>query len=191
MPDRLETTINEAASAPGRERVLDPVSRISEVLFGLIMALTFTRTIDVASGGSEEVRTLLVGAVGCNIAWGIVDGVMYLLNVMVERGRGLMEQRAHGVPGVPAAPRLTARDWRGAVAVFLLVCLSTFPLVIPFLIVKDVRWALGISNAVAIAMLFGTGYSLARHGGLRPWVTGASMVVLGVLLVGIAIALGG
>ena len=174
-----------------REPVLDPVARISEVLFGLIMALTFTRTLDVASGGREEAATLLMGAIGCNIAWGIVDAVMYLMNELVERGRELMRQRELGLPGVPAAPRLTADDWRAAVAVFLLVCLSTFPLVIPFLIFKDVQFALVISNAVAIAMLFATGYALARHGGLRPWLTGFSMVLLGSTLVAIAIALGG
>ena len=49
-------------------RVLDPISRVSEILFGLIMALTFTGTISAASAGREEVRTLLVGAIGCNIA---------------------------------------------------------------------------------------------------------------------------
>ena len=177
--------------AADRDRILDPVSRISEVLFGLIMALTFTRTIDVASGGTEETRTLLVGAIGCNIAWGIVDAVMYLLNVMVERGRELMAQRAQGVAGLPAAPRLTLRDGQGAIAVFLLVCLSTFPLVIPFLVFQDVQFALWMSNLVAIVMLFATGHALARHGGLNPWITGFSMVLLGSALVGIAIALGG
>ena len=40
-------------------------------------------------------------------------------------------------------------------------------------------------------MMFAAGYYLARHGGYRPWLTGASVVVLGVVLVGIAIALGG
>ena len=184
----------EVAARPAgraREPVLDPVARISEVLFGLIMALTFTRTLDVASGGREEAAALLVGAIGCNIAWGIVDAVMYLLNELVGRGRDLMRQRELGLPGVAAAPRLTADDWRGAIGVFLLVCLSTFPLVIPFLVFKHVQLALVISNGVAIVMLFGTGYSLARYGGLRPWVTGVSMVGLGLTLVGIAIALGG
>ena len=32
-----------------RERLLDPVARMSEILFGLIMALTFTGTLDVAT----------------------------------------------------------------------------------------------------------------------------------------------
>ena len=190
----MQAQVTGASVAPAkpteRERILDPVERLSEILFGLIMAMTFTGSIHAAAE-HDEIRELLVGAIGCNIAWGIVDAVMYLMNTLVERGRELMRQRALQRSGVPAAPRLTAQDWRAAVGVFLLVCLSTFPLVIPFLIFKDVHWALVISNAVAIAMLFGTGYSLARYGGLRPWVTGFSMVVLGLVLVGIAIALGG
>src|SRR5512141_3259754 len=152
MPQLQDAGASRAATS--RERILDPVSRISEVLFGLIMALTFTRTLDVASGGGEEARMLLVGAIGCNIAWGIVDAVMYLMNTLVERGRELMRQRALQRPGVASSPRLTAQDWRGAVGVFLLVCLSTFPLVIPCLVFENVQFALKTSNAVAIAMLF-------------------------------------
>ena len=53
------------------DRILDPMDRISEVLFGLIMALTFTCTLGVAAA---EVRTMLIGALGCNLAWGIIDG---------------------------------------------------------------------------------------------------------------------
>ncbi|MGE5295986.1 MAG: VIT1/CCC1 transporter family protein [Solirubrobacterales bacterium] len=68
-------------------RVLDPVERISEVLFGLIMALTFTGSISVSASGPGEIHTMLVGAIGCNIAWGIVDMVMYFVTTLVERGR--------------------------------------------------------------------------------------------------------
>ena len=52
------------------ERPLDPMERISEVLFALIMALTFTCSFSVAEAGREEVRAMLVGALGCNLAWG-------------------------------------------------------------------------------------------------------------------------
>jgi VIT1/CCC1 family predicted Fe2+/Mn2+ transporter len=82
-------------------------------------------------------------------------------------------------------------DFIGACAVFLLVFLSTFPVVIPFIVFRDVHVALRASNAVAIAMMFMAGYWLARHGGYHPWRTGASVAALGVALVGIAIALGG
>jgi hypothetical protein len=69
--------------------MLSPIDRTSEVLFGLIMVLTFTGTISVASDGRDEVRELLWAAVGCNVAWGLVDAVMYWMNVLLERGHNL------------------------------------------------------------------------------------------------------
>lgn len=72
-----------------RKPVLDLPDRLSEVIFGLIMALTFTGSISVAEDGHAEIRTLLIGAIGCNAAWGLVDAVMYLLNTLLERRRGL------------------------------------------------------------------------------------------------------
>jgi VIT1/CCC1 family predicted Fe2+/Mn2+ transporter len=56
------------------------------VLFGLIMALGFTAAVRL---GHEEAdsRALFVGILGCNVAWGIVDGVMYVLAALFERGR--------------------------------------------------------------------------------------------------------
>lgn len=66
---------------------LDPIGRFSEILFGLIMVLTFTCAISVAEGSRATVGTLLIAALGCNLAWGIVDGVMYWIVQMVERGR--------------------------------------------------------------------------------------------------------
>ncbi|MBK7649456.1 MAG: VIT1/CCC1 transporter family protein [Flammeovirgaceae bacterium] len=69
--------------------VLNPVDRISEVLFGLIMVLTFTGAISVASDGREDIRELLWAALGCNVAWGLVDAVMYWMNVLLERGHAV------------------------------------------------------------------------------------------------------
>jgi hypothetical protein len=86
-----------AATHPPRDRrnrVLDPIARTSEALFGLIMALTFTGTLGAATAGREEIRTLLVGMIGCNIAWGLVDAVMFLMTSLTERGRGLLMLRA-------------------------------------------------------------------------------------------------
>ena len=60
------------------KRVLDPIDRISEVLFGLIMVLTFTGSLSVAESGRDDVRTMLIGALGCNLAWGIIDAMLYL-----------------------------------------------------------------------------------------------------------------
>src|SRR5256885_2262829 len=96
------------------KRVLEPIDRVSEVLFGLIMVLTFTGSLSVAEAGRDDVRTMLIGALGCNLAWGIIDGVLYL-----------------------------------------------------------------------------TGYAFGRMTGRHPWLVGISMVVLGLILVGLTMALGG
>ena len=78
-----------AALATSDGRILDPIDRVSEVLFGLFMVLTFTGTLSVATAGREDVRTMLIAAIGCNIAWGFVDGVMYILRTLVTRGRSV------------------------------------------------------------------------------------------------------
>lgn len=67
--------------------VLSPGDRIAEILFGLIMVLTFTGAISVSNDGRQEVRDLLWAALGCNVAWGLVDAIMYWMNVLVDRGR--------------------------------------------------------------------------------------------------------
>ena len=67
------------------DAVLNPVDRISEVLFGTIMVLSFTGAISAATDGRQEIRELLWAALGCNVAWGLVDAIMYLMNVVLER----------------------------------------------------------------------------------------------------------
>lgn len=78
---------SDAVEQAGRKSVLDPVDRVSEILFGLLMALTFTGAVSVASDGQEELRTMFIAALGCNIAWGLVDGVMYIIQGIVARAR--------------------------------------------------------------------------------------------------------
>ena len=90
-----------------------------------------------------------------------------------------------------AHPGLTGRDWQGAIGVFALVVAATFPVVVPFAVIDDVRVALRISNVLAVASLFLCGFLFGQHAGLPPWLTGLVMVVVGVALVAIAIALGG
>ena len=213
----------------GSARVLDPVDRISEVLFGLFMVLTFTGTLSVASASRDAVRTMLVAAIGCNIAWGFVDGVMYVMRNVVSRGRQAKLVRA--VRGadrpepaqrliadeigplsaalgtadlervrqwivaqpVQAGPvvRVTGRDLRGAVEVFLLVFFSTFPVALPFVFIADPGTAKRVSAAVAIAMLFLCGYGWGLYAGLKPWRTGLVMVLVGLGIEAVVIALGG
>lgn len=92
------------------KRVLDPVSRISEILFGLIMVLTFTGSLSVATAGRAEVREMLVGALGCNLAWGIIDGILYLMGVLAEKGRGLSALRAVHASSDPERGRAVVAD---------------------------------------------------------------------------------
>jgi hypothetical protein len=78
--------IKELQEGPGA-RLLDPIERNSEILFGLFMVLTFTGTLSVATAGQEDVKLMLVAAIGCNIAWGFVDAVMFVLRNLVQRAR--------------------------------------------------------------------------------------------------------
>jgi hypothetical protein len=170
-----------------RRRVLDPVDRSSEVLFGLIMALTFTGTISVAEADREEVRSMLVAALTCNIAWGLVDGVMYVVTALVQRAReagpGEIDPRPHAY--------LHADDFRGALGVFLLVVLATIPVALPFVFIHEAHRAMRVSNGIALVMLFAGGWSLARHSGLSPLRLGTGMLLIGTVLVLATIALGG
>ena len=59
--------------------ILEPMDRIAETLFGVIMALTFTCTLGVEIGDDIKVRTMLIAALGCNLAWGIIDAGVYLI----------------------------------------------------------------------------------------------------------------
>ena len=64
------------------------------MLFGLIMVLTFTGSLSIAEAGRDDVRAMLIGALGCNIAWGIIDGILYLMGSLAEKGRNLAAYRA-------------------------------------------------------------------------------------------------
>jgi len=211
------------------KRVLTPNERISEILFGLIMVTTFTGSLSVATAGSDDVRAMLIGAVGCNLAWGIIDAILYLMGCLAEKGHNLRTFRkvrsaadhaaarlaiSGALPPLVASvlqpeefkaiherllqlpePRhfvsLSKEDWIGALGVFLLVFLATFPVAIPFLIMQNATPALRVSNTIAVFMLFVLGYAFGRCVGHRPWLYAVSMVILGVALVALTMALGG
>jgi hypothetical protein len=210
--------------------VLSPVDRISEMLFGLLMALTFTGAVSVAESGKAEIRTMFVAALGCNLAWGLVDAVMYLVRTVTERGRlitlvravrdardeqagrtvveqslsrvaaGLVSpaeieavrSRIIALPSVPAKPHLGWRDLAVALQIFFIVVVTTFPVVLPFIVLQhDVAMAKKVSSAIALAMLFLGGLGLGRYAGYGSWRVGLIMVGLGTALVVAINALGG
>jgi hypothetical protein len=231
-PQSHETPFN--LSLPGADlsaatqsgRVLEPMDRIIEVLCGLIMVLTFTLATPLS--GRSDVRSMLVAALGCNLAWGIVDATVYLMMQLTERRSGLRALKAlrkvtdpaaahrivrDALPPVLAAvlypadveairrrldrlpepdgPHLSKKAWRGALGVFLLVFLSTLPVVVPFAFIGDVQVARRCSNLIAVGMLFITGYAFGRVAGYHPVLVGLTMVVFGSALVLTTIALGG
>jgi hypothetical protein len=210
-------------------RVLDPIYRVNEVLFGLIMVLTFTGSLSVAEAGRDDIRKMLIGALGCNLAWGLIDGLFYLMGSLADKGQNLMTYlavrkasdpqhaqrliagrlpplvasvlepaeleamrlRLKQLPEPPGRASLNREDWLGAVGIFLLVFLSTFPVVIPFIFMQSTLPALRVSNAIAIVMMFIAGYSYGRLTGYHPLRVGIAMVVLGALVVSATIKLGG
>jgi VIT1/CCC1 family predicted Fe2+/Mn2+ transporter len=93
-------------AAPARKRLLDPWDRVSEALFGIIMVLTFTGSLSVAESDRSDVRTMLIGALGCNIAWGIIDGILYLMGCLNERGIGIRALRSLKSAGTSAEARV-------------------------------------------------------------------------------------
>src|SRR4029450_2673084 len=74
------------------------------------MALTFTTTFEVATSGHADVRTMLIGALGCNLAWGVVDGVMFVVTRAVEKHRFHFQLRALQQAAADDAPRLLERE---------------------------------------------------------------------------------
>jgi hypothetical protein len=217
----------DRANIMTRNQPLDPVSRATEILFGLIMVLTFTASLNVAEAGRSDVRLMLIAALGCNLAWGLIDAAMYLLSVRAEGAishqaltrvrlastSALARREIRSVlpafmsnmfdegdlervrlqlvsEGAAEPSRLTLADWRAALAVFLLVFISTLPVALPFLLIDDPQRALWASHTIAIGSLFLAGYSLGQHW-RRPLRVGLAMVVLGLLLVAIALILGG
>jgi len=208
--------------------VLDPMERMSELLFGLIMALTFTCAMGVATADSMETRSMVIAALGCNLAWGIIDGGLFLLTAIHDKGSRLVSLKelraadaeagrriiADALPPVvasvmpaeqlaairdkllqlpdPARRRLLdGKDFGGAFAVLVITFLSTLPVVIPFMLIADFRTALRTSNAVAVAMMFVSGYAFGKRAGVSPAISGVVLVLLGSALVAVAIALGG
>jgi hypothetical protein len=224
--------MNQQMTAPGqttREPVLSPLDRVSEMLFGLFMVLTFVGAVSVAESGREQIRSMFIAALGCNLAWGLVDAVMYLVRTVTDRGRlltlvravraapdaqagcRLIEQsmsrtaaglvscaeidavrgRVVAMISVPERPRVRGDDLLAALAIFLIVVASTFPVVLPFAMIQDVAAAKFMSRSIALAMLFFGGLALGRYAGYGSWRAGFVMVGLGTALVAVINALGG
>jgi hypothetical protein len=206
--------------------------RLGEILFGLIMTLTFTLGAGLLVGTAEGASaTLLIATIGCNVAWGVIDAALLLLGRVFDRSRlarighaiandpdddralgivadeldetlapiaspqartALYRDVLAGIRSRPVGrPLLEGNDGLAAVAVFWSVVVASLPAALPYLVISDPWVALRVSNALLILALFTVGYRWARYTSIPPFVAAASLTVLGIVLVIVAIALGG
>ena len=209
--------------------LLNTMDRVSEILFGIIMTLTFTCSIGIANAKNTEIRQLIIAAISCNIAWGLVDAIGYIVSTIVQRSRNKailnsvlttsdadkarkyisdslppsiasvldaeeleqIRKKLAKLPDSTLQVRLTTRDLKRSVMIFFLMFISTFPIVIPFIFIRDTQLALRISNMIAIVLMFLCGWSLAKYVGSNKWLMSFGMTLVGIVLVLITIALGG
>ncbi|MBC8722419.1 hypothetical protein [Paraburkholderia sp. 31.1] len=106
----------EQENVGDREPVLDVVDRVCESCFGLFMALTFVGTVSAVGAGADAGHKMFYTALGCNLAWGLADAVMFLVRTLVARGRRVT--LAHSVRGQPNAAA-GVRTLRDAMAAWL------------------------------------------------------------------------
>lgn len=196
------------------------------------MVLTFTLAAGLLThGGEGGHKTLVIAAVGCNVAWGLIDAALYLLGrktmrssrarllrsvqiardadaaqaairrewepILLEATREQDRERLYGamrelaLNAKPLPAKLRREDIKGAIAIFILVCGTTIPAILPFLFLRSEWLALRVSNLLLVALLFFAGRRWARNIDANPTLTGIALVALGLALVGCAIALGG
>lgn len=215
------------------ERHLDPSDRLQEILCGLIMVLDFTLIAGFTAGtGEQAVRHLLIAALGCNVAWGVIDGALYIMGSLTERRqqrRFLLHLRETAsqheaflalssrldpllepattqeerermarviVPLLSQIhlpeERVTHEDILGSIAIFWIDFTAVFPAAIPFIIIRhDPRLALRVSNGLLLVLLFAVGNRWGKYNRVSPFLTGLCTMMIGLVLVGVAIALGG
>jgi len=211
-------------------RHLDAGALFGESMYGLVMVLTATLGAGLhRHEDAQALHALLMTAIGCNIAWGLIDGAMYIMGSLLDRGRrgrmlaalqaagteteGLrviadalderlsslssVEERASlyrniqrmAVHASPPSMQVTRDDWLGAAARSVVVMLSTLPATIPFLVLHQPLVALRCSNAASIAAMGVCGYFWAGRTGINRWKSTLAIMSVGIVMVGIAMAL--
>lgn len=208
--------------------MLSPFERASEIVFGILMAISVTAAAEIGTGGEASVRELMIAALGCNLAWGLIDAVIFLLQQQFERHRNhrtVLELRAlasedafrervraevSSVIGQALTPEGFARirqtvqaysdarpalwslrEFASAGMICILVFGSTFPLVVPFMLMEEPHIALRVSHVVAVAMLFVLGWRLGRWSGASAFGSGMALALVGTVLAVLCVALGG
>ncbi len=221
-------------------RLLDPVASLVEAIYSVLIVLTFTLAIRVADAntwlgpttGSALARQLFVAAFGCALAWGLIDGVMYVLTAVFERGQkrrlfrsirdtateeegiatlaGELDDRLEPITDAgerqslyraiyrrlqdthPLPVGFEREDVAGALGVVLIALAAALPVVLPlWLFAGNPVLAIRLSNLVGLALLFWLGFRWGKYAGTRPLKTGVLLLLVGVVMMVVAIPLGG
>ncbi len=209
-----------------------------EIIFGVLIVMTFTMAFKAADLAnvpvsilSTSVNGLFVAAIGCTIAWGIIDAIITVMTNVAGRGRrvrlieqiqgatsdaeaeaivsGALEGELPGIIGESEREELyrhiaiKARDVDpqpigvrrddiyAAIGVILCAVLATLPVVVPLLFVDDPTWSIRISNIIGVVMLYFVGYQWAKYAGGKRAKTGLLLAAIGLIMMAIAIPLGG
>lgn len=221
-------------------RLLDPIDRLSETIYTVLIALVFTLTyrivmisddpgLTLSSDYGFELSTAILGAA---LAWGIIDGLMYaLIEVFARSERQQLLQHIQAADTMDTAVEVIAdeldfilepitsqeqrqalyedvhhhlregksqevglrrQDVVGAFGSVLVAILAVLPSVLPFfLLPRNAALAVRISNIVSFVVLFWAGYSWGKYTQTNPWRTGVLLVAVGLMMVLIALFLGG
>jgi VIT1/CCC1 family predicted Fe2+/Mn2+ transporter len=221
------------------KRFLDPIDVLAESIYSVLILMTFTMAVrifdtDIAARpdfAQSWVHSLFVAALGCAIAWGFIDAVIYILTSLAERSQArrfvrsieTADNHAQAVAHVaemldsrigevtteaerarlavsvvknlagyhPAETWVKRDDITGALALFSVAIVSTLPVVLPLLLVRDPFVALRVSNLVSVAYLYLIGYWWGKYAGTKPVRAGLMVALTGTILVIVAIPLGG
>ena len=240
----MRSTFRTMHRAPSKgslfDKLIDPIDRLSETIFSILILLTFTlafqiiRLSDSPSYGSAALQMddLLIGALGAIFAWGIIDGAMYALMSVFERGEShrllqniraaeneqeavdliaadldyilepISEKKERQIfytsvldylkDSQPRTIKLTGEDLIGAAAHVMVAILAVLPSLIPLFLVRgNDQLAIRISNLVSFILLFIAGYRWGKYTGINPLRTGLVLMTIAVVMVLVAILLGG
>jgi hypothetical protein len=215
-------------------RYIEPAETLGELYFGFVMAMSFTLgSAAIARHNPNVADEVVWAALGCNAAWGIIDGAMFVMGRMFQRGRvaklhemmrgnpdraasaAMLSQRLRDSLGLREAGEIrelealserlvdlslrkevgrnrpTAEDWIGGGFACLLVFAAAIWGALPLLFIDDKTLAIRLSNLLAILAMFAIGYKWGGYTNASPWAAGSLAAGVGVLLVVVAILLGG
>ncbi len=239
-PQTSQPVVHKTAKESFLARLLDPLDRLVEGIYSVLIVLTFTlatRAIQSQSGeigmdGSHLLLQLFVAALGCAVAWGMIDGAMYVLTCVFERGKDrrlyrLVRNAQSQDEGIavlseeldddmgtlttsterrqiytalygrlrsspPPRGGFAKEDFAGGFGVFLVAVGAALPVLLPLIILPgSVQTTLRVSNFIAFVMLFGMGYRWGQYAGGKPFLTGLMLLILGIIMMIVAIPLGG